>query len=332
MANAEHVAILQSGVTTWNSWLKDNYEELLKARGNNICIADLSGADLDGIDIRGANFYLTSLSGANLRGSDLSDASLQKARLHKANLKAAILVRADLSEARFNRADLTDAKLAHGTADYAYFLDTQMTGADLSNLKCIETDFSGADLSGANLSGASFIDCNCEEIVLQGANLWSASFNGTKLLKADLRSANLYGATFVHSSLEKAQLADASLGQTIIGSSNLTDVVGLTSCTHVAPSIVDPKSIELSGSLPDVFLRGCGWLDRWIQYSTALSDQAINYYSCFISYSHADKSFARRLHDQLQGEGIRCWLDEHQLLPGDDIYEQVDTPPPIGVV
>ena len=48
------------------------------------------------------------------------------------------------------------------------------------------------------------------------------------------------------------------------------------------------------------------------------------FYSCFISYSHVDKSFARRLHDQLQGRGIRCWLDEHQMLPGDDIYEQVD--------
>jgi hypothetical protein len=44
----------------------------------------------------------------------------------------------------------------------------------------------------------------------------------------------------------------------------------------------------------------------------------------FISYSHQDKSFARRLHDALQGFGIRCWLDEHQMLPGDDIYEGVD--------
>ena len=50
----------------------------------------------------------------------------------------------------------------------------------------------------------------------------------------------------------------------------------------------------------------------------------IEFYSCFISYSHEDKLFARRLHDTLQGRGIRCWLDEKQLLPGDDIYEQVD--------
>ncbi len=26
----------------------------------------------------------------------------------------------------------------------------------------------------------------------------------------------------------------------------------------------------------------------------------------------------------VQGKGIRCWLDEKQLLPGDDIYEQFD--------
>lgn len=54
------------------------------------------------------------------------------------------------------------------------------------------------------------------------------------------------------------------------------------------------------------------------------ADSAIQFYSCFISYSHADKSFARRLHDQLQGRGIRCWLDEHEMLPGDDIYDAVD--------
>lgn len=50
----------------------------------------------------------------------------------------------------------------------------------------------------------------------------------------------------------------------------------------------------------------------------------IQFYSCFLSYSHADKVFARQLHDRLQDHGIRCWLDEHQLLPGDDIYETVD--------
>jgi len=46
--------------------------------------------------------------------------------------------------------------------------------------------------------------------------------------------------------------------------------------------------------------------------------------SCFISYSHEDKGFARSLHDRLQERGTRCWLDEHQLLPGDDLHNGID--------
>ncbi|MGH9760078.1 MAG: toll/interleukin-1 receptor domain-containing protein [Blastocatellia bacterium] len=55
-----------------------------------------------------------------------------------------------------------------------------------------------------------------------------------------------------------------------------------------------------------------------------MTGEQTEYYSCFISYSHEDKLFARTLHDRLKGRGIRCWLDEHQLLPGQDLYEEVD--------
>ena len=36
-------------------------------------------------------------------------------------------------------------------------------------------------------------------------------------------------------------------------------------------------------------------------------------------------SFVLRLHEVLERRGIQCWLDEKQLVPGDDIYEQVDS-------
>ena len=64
--------------------------------------------------------------------------------------------------------------------------------------------------------------------------------------------------------------------------------------------------------------------DEFILYLPSLRNEGIQFYSCFISYSHADNSFARRLHDALQGRGIRCWLDEHQILPGDKIHRAVD--------
>src|SRR5262249_34033361 len=74
----------------------------------------------------------------------------------------------------------------------------------------------------------------------------------------------------------------------------------------------------------EVFLRGCGVPENFITFIKSLVNNPIEFYSCFISYSHADKSFARRLHDQLQARGIRSGLDEKQMLPGDDIYEEVD--------
>jgi hypothetical protein len=76
--------------------------------------------------------------------------------------------------------------------------------------------------------------------------------------------------------------------------------------------------------IPEAFLRGAGVPDVFIQYAASLAGVPLEFYSCFISYSHANKPFARRLHDALQGRGIRCWLDEHQLLPGDSIYDEVD--------
>jgi hypothetical protein len=99
----------------------------------------------------------------------------------------------------------------------------------------------------------------------------------------------------------------------------------LDTVEHKGPSTIGLDTIYRSkGRIPEVFLRGAGVPDIFIQYAASLTGTAFEYYSCFISYSHADKPFARRLHDALQGRGIRCWLDEHQVLPGEAIYDAVD--------
>lgn len=93
---------------------------------------------------------------------------------------------------------------------------------------------------------------------------------------------------------------------------------------HVGPSTIGVDTLFRSkGKIPEVFLRGAGVPESLIEYLGSLTGKALEFYSCFISYSHADKAFARRLHDELQGRGIRCWLDEHQLLPGDVIRDQI---------
>jgi TIR domain len=61
-----------------------------------------------------------------------------------------------------------------------------------------------------------------------------------------------------------------------------------------------------------------------VTYIPSLVGDGIQFFSCFISYSSLDKPFAVRLHDALQSKGIRCWLDEKQLLPGDDISRELE--------
>jgi hypothetical protein len=56
--------------------------------------------------------------------------------------------------------------------------------------------------------------------------------------------------------------------------------------------------------------------DKFIDYIPSLFwNEAIQFYSCFISYSHADKTFAAV---------FVVGLMSTSFLPGDDIYEQVD--------
>jgi len=76
---------------------------------------------------------------------------------------------------------------------------------------------------------------------------------------------------------------------------------------------------------PEVFLRKAGISQTLIDQIPTVVGQLSKYYSCFISYSHADKSFAQKLYETLNNRGIRCWLDEHQILPGDEIYQAVDS-------
>ena len=111
---------------------------------------------------------------------------------------------------------------------------------------------------------------------------------------------------------------------TVFADVDLSGAKGLETIQHDGRSTVGIDTIYKSrGEIPEMFLRGCGVSDEVIALARSIG-RPIEFYSCFISYAHEDKLFARRLHDALQGRGVRCWLDEKQMLPGDDIYEQVD--------
>jgi hypothetical protein len=73
-----------------------------------------------------------------------------------------------------------------------------------------------------------------------------------------------------------------------------------------------------------VYLRGVGLPDRLIEYLPAILEQAIQHYSCFISYSSKDDAFARRLHADLQDKGVRCWFAPEDMKIGAKIRDTID--------
>jgi len=212
-----------------------------------------------------------------------------------------------------------------------------LTGVNLSAAKLAGADFShamlrGADLSGADARGASF----------RGADLTGADVSRALLDGADLSGTRLDGATFRDCRLDSTDFTDAHMGRvaydyeglgflapgyTCFANVDLSNVNGLDSVRHYGRSSLGIDVLFRSGGkVSDAFLRGCGIPENAIVALRPLvaGIAAGQFFTCFISYAHADKLFARRLHHALQFHSIRCRLDEKQLLPGDDICEQVD--------
>jgi hypothetical protein len=155
------------------------------------------------------------------------------------------------------------------------------------------------DLTGANLAGANLINANLVDAILGGA---------------DLRGANLSGA----------ELSSAQFVETIFGNTDLTKAKGLETCQHLGPSTIDHRTLQRSGPLPLTFLRGVGLPERLIDYLPSILEQAIQFYSCFISYSSNDQEFANRLHADLQNKGVRCWFAPHDMPIGAKIIDAID--------
>jgi uncharacterized protein YjbI with pentapeptide repeats len=195
---------------------------------------------------------------------------------------------------------------------------------DLIFTKLYGVNLSHAHLSGANLSGAYLNYANLSYAHLNGANLLGTNLSNANLNHTSLRGAQLFAANLSGADLSGANLAGAQLNETAFANIDLASVIGLDRCNHRGPSSIDYRTLQKSGPLPLAFLRGIGLPDLFIDYLPSLLNQAIQHYSCFISYSTQDEAFAKRLHADLQNKGVRCWFAPHDLRIGKKILDAVD--------
>ena len=240
-------------------------------------------------DLHGANLVSANLRGANLNGANLQNAYLASARLDDAELKNSDLSGSDLSDAYLVSANLEGAVLQDACLLNAALRRTYLSSATFKSAKLQGADFRGAIFGGADLSGA-----------------WLNHVNFT--------GVNLRGVRLVGAHMYETMLADV----------DLTGAIGLESCNHHGPSVVDFRTLKQSANIPVEFLRGVGFSDAYIEYVPAMLVRAIELYSCFISYSTRDEEFVKKLYSDLQNKGVRCWFAPHDLVIGGKLLDEID--------
>ena len=224
------------------------------------------------------------------------------------------------------RPDLEEADLRAYVLFGANLTGADLWSANLERAEIIGLTLAGASLRSANLRGADLNGVNLTGCDLHRANLMASTLRRVDLSHAKITDANLAGAHFRESSLNETILTGSIIQGTIFGDIDLSTVRGLSGLNHRGPSTVGIDTIYRSkGRVPEAFLRSCGVPDAFITYMKSLvGTEAIEFYSCFISYSTKDQTFADRLHADLQNKGVRCWFAPHDVQGGRKLHEQID--------
>jgi hypothetical protein len=213
----------------------------------------------------------------------------------------------------------------------------------------MKPDLSGVGFNTSSCNLHDFRNANLSDVSFRGAEIWSADLSGCNLDRSAFDETDLYFVDLIGASLRNASLADTRLrnvdldgadvsgthfGRTEIHGVDLSAVRGLAETVHSGVSMIDTVTMEatacgLQVSMANLkaveeFYRRAGVAEDLIIYFRTRIGKVTGDLHAFISYSHSDQAFARGLYQELQAAGIRCWLDEHELLPGDDIYEAVN--------
>jgi hypothetical protein len=207
-----------------------------------------------------------------------------------------------------------------------------------AHLSMPQINLSGWNLIGYDLRFIDFSNANLSRAQLTGANLTGCNFTCADLSHAHLREAFLVGTNFQYTNLTGTHFNMTRFLNTCIH-----DCLGLDECDHQGTSMMDQGTLINSHNIPNNFLYGVGLVDWEIEAAKlknmSLTSQELNnvlkhiyehhstnpdkYYKCFISYSREEKKFADFLYRKLRDWGIQCWMDQHSILPGNDIRDEI---------
>jgi hypothetical protein len=221
------------------------------------------------------------------------------------------------------------AKLKEGREAWNAWRETTNEKPDLSGIHLIDVSLDAynlteTDLSDSRLDVVTFRGSYCVHVSFERALLFAAIFRSGPITDCSFREAEIQSSTFDWCHVENVDFTNSTFdGNTFIHVS-LEDTRGLETINHFSPSSIGIDTFFQSGGLPEVFLRGCGAPEEFIQYAASLVDKPIDFYSCFLSYSSKDDEFARSFYKDLQEKNVRTWFAPEDLKIGDRFDLRID--------
>jgi hypothetical protein len=222
------------------------------------------------------------------------------------------------------------AKLKEGALAWNIWRKTSDLRPDLSGMELDGDSLDDYDLRSANfwsadLQSVSFRRALCHDCRFERAYIFDGTFFGTSLTGCNFRHAIISHTTFDWCSFELSDLTKAKLIFSTFAHLSLRSVRGLDTLEFArSKNSIGIDTFFKSGGLPESFLRESGVPEEFIQYAASLVGKAIEYYSCFLSYSSKDDEFARRLYNDLQGKNVRTWFAPEDLKIGDRFRSRID--------
>jgi uncharacterized protein YjbI with pentapeptide repeats len=223
--------------------------------------------------------------------------------------------------------DLSGADLTGLSLPHLDLMDAKLTRTDLKEATLHYTNFSRAILHEANFRGASLCFSRFVRTTFGNARFRDADLSYVWIYRgepegADLGHALLGRALFLDCVLSGVNFSRALLSGTVFANVDLSEARGLGQARFGGPFTIGIDTlIRSKGRIPAKFLRGAGLPDIFIESAI---NQAITFDSCFISYSSENQTFAKRLHADLQSNGVRCWFAPENMRIGQKTRQAID--------
>lgn len=190
-----------------------SYETPLNfAGGTPAFVANLVGADFNGIDLRYRDFSSANLTDADFRNSTLTGADFAGANLTNANFQSAYA-----KGASFVGVTLSPSMLG-GLTEFLLsdFTNTNLSGQNFSNAHLRGSNFSGANLTNNTLQHVDFTNEGNQSTTFTNVDFSNTSFYEVNLTGASLATATLTGASWDNTYCPDGTYSDSN-GNTCIG-------------------------------------------------------------------------------------------------------------------